>query len=306
MTFDARPATSFIEDEIAAMFAASPPDSRAAVLYAPGNPTLNLGHHEVAFVLSNLPGWQTLAAGLPAGVEVVLLDGQRDGLAQMADWLAQRPPGSVDAIHLLGHGSAGAIELGSLTLNASNLGEHADELARIGAALTDDGDWLLYGCNVAAGAAGQNFIDRLAQSSGADVAASNDLTGAAALGGDWQLELASGPVQAAPADISVGLTGYGYTLASIAAQTTVDFNTAGASWVTGPGVSSGLGTSFTNNGFTFSSSTSLGGYNNFGVGGSPSVSLSTYFGSSLTITSAGATFKFSSGYFSEGIGDRVY
>jgi len=65
------------------------------------------GRQEVAFVLDNVADWQSLVQDLPAGVEVVLLHSQGDALQQMADYLGQRSPGSVDAIHLLSHGSDG-------------------------------------------------------------------------------------------------------------------------------------------------------------------------------------------------------
>ena len=113
---------------------------------------------EIAFVLNNVADWQALAAGVRPGVQVVVLDGTGDGLAQMVDYLAQKTPGSVDAIHLLGHGSSGSLNLGALTLNTDNLQEQAATLAQIGGALTAQGDWLLYGCNVAEGAAGVSLL----------------------------------------------------------------------------------------------------------------------------------------------------
>ncbi|MBK8386284.1 MAG: DUF4347 domain-containing protein [Candidatus Accumulibacter sp.] len=55
---------------------------------------------------------------------------------------------------------------------------YSSQLQSIGSSLTDSGDLLLYGCNVAQGDAGKLFIDSLAAAmSQADVAASNDLTG---------------------------------------------------------------------------------------------------------------------------------
>lgn len=184
------------------MSASTPSIAPAAVLYTAGQPDLNNARNEVAFVLDNVADWKTLADGMRAGVEVVVLDSRGDGLAQMADWLAKKTPGSVDAIHLLSHGSSGAINLGALTLKSTNLNDHADTLAQIGSALTQDGDWLMYGCNVAAGAAGVDLIGQLVQASGADVAASTDLTGAATAGGDWVLEYAAGSIDAATMPVS--------------------------------------------------------------------------------------------------------
>ncbi len=102
-----------------------------STLASPNAATLT-GRTEIAFVLDNVADWQTLAAGMPAGVEVVVLDSRGDGLAQMADWLAKKAPGSVDAIHLLGHGSAGALYLGSTLLDGNNLAQYTSQLGQIG------------------------------------------------------------------------------------------------------------------------------------------------------------------------------
>ena len=77
-------------------------------------------------------------------------------------------------------------------MNNANLALYKQALQQIGASLTVGGDILLYGCNVAESATGLRFINRLAHFTGADVAASDDTTGNAALGGDWQLEAATG------------------------------------------------------------------------------------------------------------------
>ncbi|WP_306602777.1 DUF4347 domain-containing protein, partial [Azonexus sp.] len=162
-----------------------------ASLYTLGNAEQNNGRNEVAFILDNVADWQTLAKGVRSGVEVVVLDSRGDGLAQMADWLAQKGAGSVDAVHLLSHGSSGAIDLGTLTLSSTNLSQYSNTLVQIGSALTAGGDCLVYGCNVAEGQGGVEFVGKLAQATGADVAASDDLTGASGLRGDWILESVS-------------------------------------------------------------------------------------------------------------------
>ncbi len=107
----------------------------------------------------------------------------RDGVAQMAQILNGRS--GLDSIQIVSHGSVGALYLGSTVLDASTLGSYQSQLQAIGSSLTASGDILLYGCNVAQGDAGIAFIQALAGSTGADVAASNDVTGA---GGDWVLE----------------------------------------------------------------------------------------------------------------------
>jgi hypothetical protein len=121
----------------------------------------------------------------------------------------------IDAIHIISHGSQGALYLGSTLLNSSNLADYQCQLASIGSALTETGDILLYGCNVAQGDVGLQFIGSLAQATGADVTASEDATGAAALGGDWVLEESTGSIRSA----SIASRKYGAILADMTAPT---------------------------------------------------------------------------------------
>ena len=53
-------------------------------------------------------------------------------------------------------------------------------------------DILLYGCDLAQSNTGKAWVNELAQRTGADVAASTNLTGNASLGGDWNLEYSTG------------------------------------------------------------------------------------------------------------------
>lgn len=168
------------------------------------DPLANGGKKEVAFIESNLADYQTLVDGVKPGVEVVLLDGSRDGLAQITQWAESHT--GYDAIHVLSHGSEGALRLGRDTLNATALADASvrAELVRLGRALAEDGDLLLYGCNIAADVQGQRFVDSLAAATGADVAASEDLTGNTKLGGDWNLEYVAGGQNARPDHVVPG------------------------------------------------------------------------------------------------------
>ncbi|BBI49681.1 hypothetical protein HORIV_21020 [Vreelandella olivaria] len=147
----------------------------------------------VVFIDTGIADWQTLINAAPEGADIVTLDPTRDGLEQMAQW-AQTHSG-YDAIHIVSHGSEGQIHLGNFTLDASAIDTRASDLAQLGAALNEEGDLLLYGCSVASGE-GQDFIAALAQATQVDVAASDDLTGAASLGGDWELESSVGEIGA--------------------------------------------------------------------------------------------------------------
>ena len=148
----------------------------------------------VVFVDTSVSNYQGLLAELPSDIEVVLLDGSKDGLSQMADWAQSRT--SHEAIHIISHGAEGSLTLGATQLNSQSLAGHSGQLQTLGQALTADGDILLYGCDVAAGTQGQQFITELATLTGADVAASSDDTGSASLGGNWQLEQHVGTIEA--------------------------------------------------------------------------------------------------------------
>ncbi|MBF0201806.1 MAG: DUF4347 domain-containing protein [Desulfamplus sp.] len=167
-------------------------------------------------------------AAIEAGMEVILLSGQGDGLAELAAALAGRS--GIEALHILSHGSSGQIILGQASLNSDSLDDYADELALIRQALSEDGDILLYGCKVAEGQTGMEFVSRLAQITGADVAVSDDLTGAAALGGDWDLELTQGQVETS----SIAIANYAGTLA--APEITLTTTPGGSSLIPGLGL----------------------------------------------------------------------
>jgi len=149
---------------------------------------------EIVFIDAAVEDRDTLIAGIDPSIEIVMLDSDRDGVEQIADALSSRS--DVDAIHILSHGRSGTLDLGSTKLTeASMKGRHADEMAVIRNALSQDADILIYGCDFGAKARGASAIDYLAVITGADVAASEDLTGAAALGGDWDLEVETGIVE---------------------------------------------------------------------------------------------------------------
>ena len=149
----------------------------------------------IVFVDSRVSNYQSLIDSLTEPYEVFILDGDSDGLDQMAGYLSGRS--GLDAIHVISHGSQGALYLGSTVLNSGNLSAYGTQLGSIGNSLTQTGDILLYGCNVAQGNVGFQFVSALAELTGADVAASEDATGAVTLGGDGVLELATGSVEAA-------------------------------------------------------------------------------------------------------------
>jgi VCBS repeat-containing protein len=149
---------------------------------------------EIVFIDSRVEDYETLIAGIDRGAEVVLLDTESDGIAQIANTLEGRQ--GLTAIHIVSHGEAGELLLDDSVFNQDSMdGRHADALQSISSALSAEADVLIYGCNFGEGETGLSAMQAFADATGADVAASDDLTGAAELGGDWQLEATVGVIE---------------------------------------------------------------------------------------------------------------
>jgi hypothetical protein len=169
---------------------------------------------KIVFIDPRVRDIEDLPNGLQPGEQAFVLDPSTDGVQQIADILAADNFADLSAISIVGHGTAGQLDLGSTVLDESTLSQHADALKQIGQALNPGGDLQLYACDVASGASGQQFVADLSQYvGGADVAAATHLVGSAQLGGSWNLDVTTGSVQAvnpfAPATIA------NYTASSI-------------------------------------------------------------------------------------------
>jgi hypothetical protein len=155
--------------------------------------------HELLVVDSAIDNVSTLVqellhdASQDRQFEIVYLDHHSEALTQIGS--ALNGDVKFDAVHLLAHGEDGKIMLGDTVLDHHAIEARLDQIQHWADSLTADADILLYGCDVAAGSAGQTFLQELSQVTGADVAASDDLTGTAALGGDWDLEAHFGSIE---------------------------------------------------------------------------------------------------------------
>ncbi|MEM7474764.1 MAG: DUF4347 domain-containing protein, partial [Planctomycetota bacterium] len=149
--------------------------------------------------------------------EVRLLDASQDGVEQIGKFLSS-PDQLYDAVHILSHAADNALQLGNTVLSATNLQGYASSVAAWSNGLSAQADLLFYGCNLAESSAGEQLIEDLSLLTGADVAASSDLTGHAKLGGDWELEHQVGLIDAK--NLSIG--DYFNTLNVFVIQATTD------------------------------------------------------------------------------------
>ena len=149
-------------------------------------------------VNENVADYEQLIADLQGSdnnriIEVVVLESDRDGIEQVSEILSERS--DLAAVHFITHGADGQINLGDSWLNGTTLQQNSDAVAGWGNALTETGDILFYGCNIAADSDGQTLLSNIAALTGADVTASVDPTGHTEKGGDWELEYVSGAIE---------------------------------------------------------------------------------------------------------------
>ena len=164
---------------------------------------------QLVFIDSRVPDLQDLLDGLQPGEQAFVLDPSSDGIQQIADVLAANNLANLSSIAIVSHGNSGELELGSSFITGADLGDHSNALAEIGASLAPGGAIQLYGCDVALGSAGQQFVNDFSTlTGGAVVEASTHLVGSAADGGSWTLDASSAePAASNGSSIAVAANG---------------------------------------------------------------------------------------------------
>jgi RNA 3'-terminal phosphate cyclase len=203
-----------------------------------------LSSSALVIISDRVANYPALITGLLPGVEAIVLDSQRDGIEQITQALATQP---YTHLYILAHGRPGHLEIGDRPLNLDTLEEYAPALSQW---FSSPAALSIYGCNVAAGDAGSEFLEKLHRITGAAIAASPQPIGNTALGGTWDLNFTVGAVDAiVPIPIQPAvLSQYADILATI---TSISSTTANGSY--------GVGSPAINIRLTFSSPVSLSG-----------------------------------------------
>uniref|UniRef100_UPI0012E03D0B DUF4347 domain-containing protein n=1 Tax=Myxosarcina sp. GI1 TaxID=1541065 RepID=UPI0012E03D0B len=152
---------------------------------------------KLVFIDSQVENYQALAAGLVPEAEVIILSEKRDGIVQISEALSQRQ--QIAEVHLVSHGSPGCLYLGNTQLSLDTLDKYREDLKTCFSSYSLRStlySLLIYGCNVAAGDAGEEFIAKLHDITSAEIAASTTRTGNAAKGGNWNLEYRTANISA--------------------------------------------------------------------------------------------------------------
>ena len=203
--------------------------------------------HELVIVDTTLDGYEQLLADLVAetdqlfwqqsasGIDTIVVD-QGDRLVSIyaidtGDDVLQSITSvmdaqtKVDALHVLSHGTTEGVLFDGVVVNAETLNSHSQMVEEWSTALSAEADILLYGCETGAEGLGVAFVQQLSTLTGADVAASNDLTGSS-VGADWELEVSSGPIETQLVTEVMAQSAFAGTL-SADATTTLDVPGAG-------------------------------------------------------------------------------
>ena len=163
--------------------------------------------HELVIVSSSVKDSKVIIDNLAEGTEVLVLEKGVDVLDQINEYLDSTAV-KYDAIHVVSHGGDGYLVLNDSVIDMESLQADPASWAAIGEHVAEDGDIMLYGCNVAQTENGKAFANQLASLTGADIAASVDVTG-----GDygWELEYVTNAI-ATPV---LSFDGYNARLASL-------------------------------------------------------------------------------------------
>lgn len=143
--------------------------------------------------------------------EVHVLDAGRPVAEQMADVLMDllAAEGPVEAVDLLSHGDPGRLQVGGRDLGRNELQHEAEHWRSIGQAIEPGGALFVYGCRVAAGESGHDFVDSLFEVSRVPVRAASGPIGSSLWGGSWELDVQRGASSTRP----MALEAYGGLLA---------------------------------------------------------------------------------------------
>ena len=151
---------------------------------------------ELLIVDRNIKDFGRISSLAKPGIEVIEIPEEAEGVAYIEALLKQYQ--GLHAVHLFSHAHTGELQLGATKVNSQTLYANSTFLKTLKTAVRPGGDLLFYGCELAKGDKGAEFLEIIQTNTGLDVAASDDLTGNPALHGDWDLEITKGNIEATP------------------------------------------------------------------------------------------------------------
>ncbi|MDZ7965362.1 MAG: DUF4347 domain-containing protein [Nostoc sp. DedSLP03] len=193
--------------------------------------------HSLVFIDTAVEDYSHLVSGVLPNSQVFVLDSTQNGVEQitkiLTSWadaqrLIVKHGSNLANIHIVCHGVPGCLQLGNTHLGIDTLDEYSQQLQQWQKIFSTSGkadnpiNLLIYGCNVALGDAGEEFVEKLHQLTGANIAASRQRIGNAALGGNWELEVRTADMEVNLAFAETTREAYAGVLATFTVNSTQD------------------------------------------------------------------------------------
>ncbi|WP_462158959.1 Ig-like domain-containing protein [Pseudoalteromonas sp. GB56] len=209
---------------------------------------------EVMIIDASLEDKSLFYKALKPGIDVIEIDDSQPIFSQLNDKLTHYS--QIEAIHWVSHGQQGQLHIGQQHIDTNQLENYLNDLKFLGEKLTANADIQFYNCNLGQGEQGEKFVELIAAATGADVAASNDFTGNANQGADWELEVVRGDINT---DRPFSISALKDFSSVLGIPGTIQFTVAGDVGTSGGAAS--YNASYTNNGFTIiGNGTDIGTY----------------------------------------------
>ncbi|MBP0019602.1 MAG: CHAT domain-containing protein [Cyanobacteria bacterium SBLK] len=176
------------------------------------------------FIDATVSDYQTLLYGGKSGTRSIAIAREENGIAVIGEELShlEIEGKKVDEIHIISEGNTGNFWLGNAFVSGNDFTEYREDFANWRSALGANADILLYSCFTALGDVGDVLLNNIARETGADVAASTNLTGNNEVGGNWILEKQIGTIEANIAFTDSALDAYTDTLNILTVTSSAD------------------------------------------------------------------------------------
>ncbi len=150
---------------------------------------------------------------------IVVELGEGEGIEKISEIINSYT--NIDSIHIVSEANYAQIMLGNDVITDENISDYQELFSSWNDNLTEDADILFYGCDIAKEIQGQNVVTQISEWTGADVAASTDITGGES--GDWDLEYSTGNIESE----IINVDDYSHHLETYTVTSADDTDTAG-------------------------------------------------------------------------------
>jgi large repetitive protein len=167
---------------------------------------------ELVLVDANVQDKHLILKQAKPGIDIIEIQNAGDGVEALVQALTGYK--NLQAVHIVAHAEAGVMYLGGHQIDKQTLLENIPGFTAINQAVREGGDLLLYGCDLAHGKAGEDFLEVLQKNTHVDIAASSDKTGNETFGGNWKLEIQKGNIETNLLADSIALKDFSEVLAA--------------------------------------------------------------------------------------------